>query len=203
MDCNYIIRFIKDSDCQEALDVYAHFAKSTTITFDYEAPAMEEFRNKIEQITSKHPWLVCLYRGKVIGYAYAGTHRHKVAYQWSAESTVYLSPDFHRCGIATILYESLLAILKFQGYVNVYAGITLPNEKSEGLHKAFGFNEIGIFKQIGFKMGKWHDVKWLQLHFSTINEPPEKLKPIKDIENHPEVRRILREANTKITAKLG
>ena len=48
------------------------------------------------------------------------------------------------------------------GYVNAYAGITLPNPKSVGLHEALGFTPVGIYRNVGFKLGAWHDVGWWQ-----------------------------------------
>ena len=114
-----------------------------------------------------------LHNNKIIGYAYASKHRYRTAYQWSPESTVYLSPEVHRKGIGRILYETLFSLLKVQGYFNVYAGVGLPNEKSVGFHKALGFEEIGIFKKVGYKLGNWHDTHWFQLHLSEhILNPP-------------------------------
>jgi phosphinothricin acetyltransferase len=55
------------------------------------------------------------------------------------------------------------------GYVNAYAGITLPNPKSVGLHEALGFTPVGIYRNVGFKLGRWHDVGWWHL---LLQSPP-------------------------------
>jgi phosphinothricin acetyltransferase len=87
-----------------------------------------------------------------------------------------LAPDFHTKGIGRILYETLFNLMKLQGYYNVFAGVALPNEKSVGFHQALGFQEVGIFKNVGFKHGHWHDTHWFQLMLNATSEKP--LNPI-------------------------
>lgn len=98
----------------------------------------------------------------MIGYAYAGPHRSREAYQWAVESSVYVSQDHQRAGVARGLYESLFAVLELQGFQNVCAGTTLPNPASVRFHEAMGFESIGVYEKIGYKNGNWHDVKWSQ-----------------------------------------
>jgi phosphinothricin acetyltransferase len=167
MENKYSFRLINDTDTQAVLDIYKYYVDNTIISFEYEAPTLEEYADRIKTNTEKYPWLVCLYNNKIIGYAYGSTHRYRTAYQWSPESTIYLSPNFHTKGIGRILYETLFSLLKLQGYYNVFAGVALPNEKSVGFHRALGFEEIGIFKKVGYKHGNWHDTQWFQL---TLNE---------------------------------
>jgi len=171
---SYTIRFIKPEDSEAVLEVYKPYVLGTYITFEYNVPTLEEWSHKIEKIILKYPWLVCECENKIVGYAYGSTHRDRTAYQWSPESTVYLDEKYHRQGIARALYEKLFAIMKLQGYFNVYAGVGLPNMKSEEFHKALGFTELGIFKNIGYKLGGWHDTKWfqLQLREHILNPPP-------------------------------
>jgi phosphinothricin acetyltransferase len=97
------------------------------------------------------------------GYAYAGRHSARAAYQWSVDTSVYIHADFRRCGVGRGLYKSLFEILIAQGYCNAYAGITLPNAGSVGLHESVGFQPVGVYRSVGFKMGAWHDVGWWQL----------------------------------------
>jgi|SRR6185436_8193327 len=194
----YKIRLITPDDADHVLEIYKPYVLNTYITFEYDVPSSEEWKNKIEKITVKYPWLVCTYKDEITGYAYGSTHRDRTAYQWSPESTVYMSEKFHRKGIARVLYETLFAMLKLQGYINVYAGVGLPNTKSEEFHKALGFTELGIFKNVGYKLGAWHDTKWFQLHLSphTINPPPP--KSIAEIKNTPAFIEILQHANSKL-----
>src|SRR5690606_34522428 len=122
-----------------------------------------EFRQRIEMVTAAYPWLVCEHKGQITGYAYAGQHRARTAYQWSVESAIYKRQGFTGKGVGKRLYQKLFKLLQQQGYVNVFAGMTVPNKASEWLHKSMGFEEIGTFRKIGYKHGEWHDTKWMQL----------------------------------------
>ncbi|MBK8485201.1 MAG: N-acetyltransferase [Saprospiraceae bacterium] len=170
---NFEIRFINETDTQAVLDIYKYYVDHTIISFEYEAPTLEEYRERIRISTEKYPWLICLCNNKIIGFAYGSTYRYRNAYQWSSESSIYIAPDFHTKGIGRILYMTLLELLKLQGYFNVFAGVALPNEKSVGFHRTLGFKEIGFFKKVGYKHGNWHDIHWFQLHLTdNILNPP-------------------------------
>ncbi len=107
-------------------------------------------------------------QGLILGYAYASKHRERAAYVWSADVSVYVREGRRRGGLGRALYTSLFAILRLQGYYNALAGVTLPNPGSEGLHRAMGFQPVGIYRNIGYKCGGWHDVAWSQL---ALREP--------------------------------
>ena len=194
------IRLITENDISAVLDIYRPYVLNTIISFEYEVPSLEEFTERVKTITAEYPWLVCENQDIIIGYAYASKHRYRTAYQWSPESTVYVSTEFQGKGVGRILYETLFSILRLQGYFNVYAGVGLPNEKSVGFHRALGFDEIGDFKKVGYKHGNWHDTKWFQLHLSEhINNPPAP-KTIVEIENGRELQAILDVANERLNA---
>ena len=110
-----------------------------------------------------HPYLVCEEGGEVIGYAYAGAHAGRPAYRWSVNVSVYVDQRAHRRGVGQSLYRPLLRILSRQGFHSVFAGVTLPNDKSIGLHEALGFRPLGVYREVGFKHGQWHDVGWWRL----------------------------------------
>jgi phosphinothricin acetyltransferase len=105
-----------------------------------------------------HPWLVADDNGRVAGYAYAGRHSGRAAYDWSAEVTVYLHPDYHRQGLGKRLYRTLFDILQRQGYHALFALIAMPNDASIALHRSLGMTEVGIYREVGLKFGRWHDV---------------------------------------------
>ncbi len=198
MNNQFEIRLINESDVTATLEVYKPYVLNTIISFEYKVPALEEYLQRIKTNTSEFPWLVCLQNNIIIGYAYASKHRYRTAYQWSPESTVYMSSEFHRKGVARILYETLFSLLRLQGYFNVYAGVGLPNEKSVGFHKALGFEEIGVFKKVGFKLGNWHDTQWFQLHLSEhINNPPAP-KTIHQVVESESFKMILANANERL-----
>lgn len=151
------------ADADQILAIYAPYIYHSAITFETEVPSAQEFKARIERVLAKYPWLVCEEEGKIIGYAYAGGHRDRIAYQWSVEISVYMNESAHGRGVASHLYQALLAILKIQGIVNIYALITVPNPRSIALHARFGFKPLTIFEKIGYKEGAWHDVQWMLL----------------------------------------
>ncbi|MCB9045171.1 MAG: N-acetyltransferase [Chitinophagales bacterium] len=170
-----MIRLIEPEDVQRVLGIYTPYITKYNTSFEYEVPTLEEFQQRIANITEQYPWLVCKKDGVIVGYAYAGQHRARTAYQWSVESAIYIAEDFCGKGVGRLLYTKLFELLKQQGYMNVFAGMTAPNERSERLHKSLGFEDVGTFKNIGYKNGAWHDTKWFQLdigeHKSLLSEP--------------------------------
>jgi L-amino acid N-acyltransferase YncA len=120
-----------------------------------------------------HGALVCAHRDEVLGYAYASQHRSRPAYQWSVDVSVYVQAQARRTGVGRALYQSLFALLALQGFYNAYAGITLPNPGSVGLHEAVGFQPIGVYRAVGYKLGSWHDVGWWQLALRKHTIPAE------------------------------
>jgi len=198
MTSKFTVRPIKPEDTQAVLSIYAPYITDAVISFEYEVPSLDEFAERISTITSEYPWLVCEYNNQVIGYVYSSKHRARTAYQWSAECTAYLAADFHRLGIARILYQVLFKILKLQNIINVYAGITLPNVKSEEFHKAMGFYPIGTYKNVGYKFNKWHDVGWFQLDLATHIIDPPFPKPFPMIIETTEFKAILDDANAEL-----
>ncbi|MFA6060262.1 MAG: N-acetyltransferase family protein [Taibaiella sp.] len=198
MENNFEIRLIKENDASAILEIYKPYVLNTAITFEYDVPTIDEYLERIKVNTSEYPWLVCTLNEKIIGYAYASKFRYRTAYQWSPESTIYLSPDVQGKGIARILYKTLFSILELQGYFNVYAGVAIPNAKSEGLHLAVGFTEIGVFKNIGYKLGRWHDTRWFQLILKEHESHPAPPEKIGGIENTPELKQIIAEANNEL-----
>ena len=123
---------------------------------------IEQIVSRITTTTMQFPWLVCAAGDQVLGYVYAGKHRSRSAYQWSVDVTVYVHVDARRRGIARALYTVLFKLLAAQGFYNAYAGIALPNPGSVAVHEAMGMVPIGVYKQVGYKLGAWHDVGWWQ-----------------------------------------
>lgn len=157
------VRFATPADAPAILDIYGPYITDSTISFEYDVPAVAAFAERIRTIQQQFPYLVAEIDGKLLGYAYASRHRDRTAYQWSADTSVYVHPDGHRKGIARQLYTTLFDILRRQGYYNAYAGITLPNVPSEAFHRSFGFEPVGVYTNVGYKFGAWHSVIWLQL----------------------------------------
>jgi L-amino acid N-acyltransferase YncA len=198
MDNKLKIRLITPADAASTLEIYRPYVQNTIISFEYQPPTIQEWEDRIDTYTADYPWLICEYNSEIIGYAYGCRHRYRTAYCWSAESSVYLLEKFQRLGIAGALYRALFAILKLQGYINVYAGVGLPNVKSEKFHEALGFYDVGIFKKIGFKLGGWHDTRWFQLHLAEHPENPAMPQQMNEVLNTKALNEILATANTQM-----
>ena len=167
------IRKVTTADSTALLNIYAHYILNTAASFEVEVPALSEFTQRIDTISHTYPYLVCELEGKIIGYAYASTHRERAAYRFDIDVSVYLEESARGKGIGTALYTELFNLLSVQNYYTAYAGITLPNDQSLGLHKKFGFSEIGTHHKTGHKFGKWHDVIWLEKALKDYSIPPE------------------------------
>jgi len=166
-------RFANELDAAGILAIYAPHCDSTAVSFETIAPSAEEIVNRIRKISRQFPWIVGESESGILGYAYGSQHRERAAYQWAADATVYVSPIGQRAGLGRGLYTSLFRILALQGYFKIYAGITLPNPASVGLHEAVGFQPVGIYRGVGYKLGRWHDVGWWQLELqSESSDPP-------------------------------
>jgi phosphinothricin acetyltransferase len=157
-----LLRTARIEDGAALCSIYRPYVMETAITFICKEPTSESFTEKIKSLLPQYPFIVCEDNGKAQGYAYASALRPHDAYQWDAELSVYVDRDSHGRGYGRKLYAALLELLKIQGYQTVYGVISLPNEKSLKLHAAFGFETLGVFPKSGYKLGKWHDIIWLQ-----------------------------------------
>lgn len=171
------------SDTKEILDIYAPYITDTAITFEYDIPSIEEFRGRIEHISLEYPYVVCTYKDEIIGYAYAHRYGERAAYQWDVELSIYLDMNYKSLGVGKLLYNKLIEIVKLQNVRNIYACITSANEKSLKFHEKLGFEFIGIFKNTGYKFDSWYGVNWMGIAVGDINEKPEPVKMINEVDS--------------------
>ena len=181
--CIICQRFVPESTCPmsntaspTADDARARSRRSTRRTYATRSSRSRpnrrtrpRSRSASRRIGGQYPWLAASAGGRVIGYAYACENRSRLAYRWSVDAAVYLHASAQRAGIGRGLYQRLFALLRTQGYVNAFAGISLPNAASVGLHEAMGFTLIGVYRSVGYKLGAWRDVGWWQL---ALQDPP-------------------------------
>ena len=179
------IRLANQNDAEEIWAIYAPIVRDTVISFELEPPTIAEMQCRLVTTLESFPWLVWEQEGSVRGYAYAGKHRVRAAYQWSVDVSVYIHAEARRTGIGRALYHSLFAILRLQGYYNAYAGIALPNPGSVGLHEALGFVPAGVFRHVGYKLGEWHDVGYWQLGLQTMSSSPRIPRDISMVQQFP------------------
>lgn len=170
MDDSIRIRPATEADAADLLAIYRPFVETSVVSFETVTPTVEEFSARISKALAGWQWLVAERHGKSAGYAYGSSHRERAAYRWSVEVSAYVHPGQQRRGIGRALYAKLFADLAHKGFCNAYAGVTLPNDASVGLHRNVGFAFIGTFGAVGRKFGRWHDVAWFQRRLN--DRPP-------------------------------
>lgn len=180
-----MIRLAVPGDSLSCLEIYAPIVEQTAISFETEVPSVEEMERRIRETLIRFPWLVCEGSDGLVGYAYAGVHRPRRGYLWSVEVSAYVAAAARGRGIGRRLYTSLLALLRLQGFANAFAGIALPNDASVGLHQALGFQSIGVYRNIGYKLGRWQDVGWWQLQLRELPAEPAPPLSLAEGEQHP------------------
>ncbi|MGE0879862.1 MAG: arsinothricin resistance N-acetyltransferase ArsN1 family B [Acidimicrobiia bacterium] len=168
------IRPVDPADAAAIRDIYAPIVEDTAISFEIEVPSVAEISARITAITATYPWFVAVSAqdAGVIGYVYASAHHARAAYRWSVDVTVYIHGDWRGRNVGRQLCTTLFDALREQGFVMAYAGITLPNAGSVGLHEAMGFEPVGTFRQAGYKLGAWHDVGYWQLQLTPLPRAP-------------------------------
>ncbi len=164
-------RRARADDAAAIAAIYEPFVTDSTISFEMDAPDTGEIARRIAEIGERYPWLVAEDGGRVAGYAYGSQHAARAAYKWSADVSIYLHPDYRGQGLGRRLYRVLFGLLQRQGFRSLYAGITLPNPASLALHRAMGMAEVGVYRNVGFKFGAWHDVAWLGFSFADDHPP--------------------------------
>jgi phosphinothricin acetyltransferase len=167
-----LVRDATVEDAAACAAIYAPYVTGSAITFEYDPPDAAAMAERIAVAQRRHAWLVAERGGVVVGYAYAGPWKARSAYRWSAEVTVYVAADAQRVGIGRTLYEALFDRLAARGYRTLVAGVTLPNDASVGVHRALGFEPVGTFGRIGWKLGRWHDVHYLSRTIGADADPP-------------------------------
>lgn len=142
------------------------YIRETPVHFACSPATDAQFEAYWREGAVRYPWLVAECDGRFAGYAKASRWRERDAYRFTAECGLYVERDFHRRGVGRALYDVLFERLRAAGIHTVIAGITLPNEASERMHEAVGFERVATFREVGWKFDRWHDVGFWQLMLS-------------------------------------
>ena len=165
------IRVAVPADAAGCARIYAPYVSDSVISFEASPPGAAEFERRID---AAHVWLVAEDGGELTGYAYGSPHKERAAYAWAADVAIYLADSHRGQGLGRRLYGELFEALRRQGMRRLCAGVTQPNAASDAIHRAMGFQEVGVYTRIGWKHGRWHDVRWyeLDLHPDDDGPPP-------------------------------
>jgi len=167
-----IVRAAGAGDAAACAAIYRPYVLDTAITFETEPPGEGEMARRIAAALERHAWLVLEDAGRVCAYAYAGAYKSRAAYRWACEVSVYAERGRTRTGAGRRLYAELFEALATRGLRTAIAGMTLPNDASLALHRAMGFDPVGTYRRIGYKLGAWHDVAWFQRPLADTGDPP-------------------------------
>lgn len=182
-----LIRNVQESDLDDLLAIYGPYVEKTAISFEYEVPSLVEFGRRWQGISQTYPYLLAQADGNILGYAYASPFHPREAYQWSAETTIYLAPQAQGKGLGRHLYQALEDCLKAQGVLTVLACIATTEQPDDYLtnnswnfHKHLGFKEVGHFKASGYKFGHWYDMKWLEKSLGKKGNQAQPIRPFRE-----------------------
>jgi L-amino acid N-acyltransferase YncA len=164
------IRSATRRDAPAILSIYAPAVLTTPATFEVHPPSEQEMDARIATTLESFPWLVLEDEARVVAYAYAGRFHTRPAYRWSVEVSVYVDTNHRGRGAGKALLGALLRELDRWGFVNAFAGVTLPNPSSIRLFEGLGFEQVALYRDVGFKLGAWRDVGWWQ---KRLRDPPD------------------------------
>lgn len=158
-----MIREATMEDVPAILEIYNHAIRNTTAVYTYDETTLSERQQWLEaKQVADIPVYVYVQKEKVVGFATYGSFRNWPAYQYTAEHSVYVHPDYHRMGIASFLLERIEETLKVNGYQTVIAGIDASNHGSRLLHERRDFEHVGTLNKVGYKFDQWLDLAFYQ-----------------------------------------
>lgn len=172
-----MIRIAREADAAAIHAIYAPHVTDGMATFETVLPGVDAMCERIRARLPHYPWLVWEEGGAVLAYAYAYRFRERAAYDWIAETSIYVHADAQGRGIARRLYGCLFDAMRLQGLTQAVGVITLPGMASVALHEAMGFSPAGVWRQSGWKLGRWWDVGVWQKELQPAAVPPPAVTP--------------------------
>lgn len=182
------IRAVTLEDAKELLEIYRPYVEHTAITFEYETPSAEEFRERIQKVLGKFPYLAAEGDGKILGYAYVSSFKERAAYDWAVETSIYVDENRKRSGIGRKLHTALEQALREQGILNMEACIAYPRGEDKYLtrdsaqfHARLGYRLVGQFYKCGYKFGRWYDMIWMEKLIGEHKSPQPSVKTFDEV----------------------
>lgn len=158
------VRPASPADLPAIKDIYDEQVATGISTFDLEPPEIGYWEDRLTSTEpGDHLLVACADRAGVLGYAYSSAYRPRPAYRHTRETSVYVGPTARGRGVARALYDDLLGRLRADGMRTAVAVVALPNPGSRALHRAAGFEPVGVLRETGRKFDRWIDTEWWQL----------------------------------------
>lgn len=174
------LRPVSVDDAGTLVGIYSYYVTNTAVTYEWDVPTVEEFRNRIKNVTAKFPYIVAEVDGEIVGYAYANTFRSRIAYSWTVETSIYVKKDCRRGGVGKALLTDLEAKLKAQNILNVYAVISSIEKEDEYLthdsikfHDKMGYKKVSEWHQCGYKFKRWYNIVIMEKMLGEHTAEPE------------------------------
>ncbi|WP_109125525.1 GNAT family N-acetyltransferase [Dyella sp. C11] len=191
-----MIRIALADDATAFHDIYTPSVLHGVETFETELPGVDAMRERVVTRLRQYPWIVWEEDGRVLAYAYASRFRERAAYDWIAETSIYVHPDARRRGIARRLYGAQLDAMRLQGINQAVGVITLPGQSSVTMHESMGFTPAGVWRSSGYKLGQWWDVGVWQLQLQAPENPPRPVVPFAALRETAEWAALLQRINS-------
>jgi phosphinothricin acetyltransferase len=179
-----IIRPATTKDAAVVCEIYTPYVLNTAITFDLDAPTVEDMREKISTLLKTYPFLVAEENGEVVGYTYASAFRPRQAYLYSIETSIYVRQDYKGNGIGRKLYTALENVLRLQHVYTANACISYVDPADEyapatsrRFHERLGYTLTAHIPNCGRKFDKWYGIIWMQKELLPIPATPEPFVP--------------------------
>ena len=159
-----VIRHAHENDLPQILEIYNEVILNTTAVYAYEPHTLEMRREWFNaRQRDGFPIFVAEEDGVVLGMSTIGQFRAFPAYLYSVENTIHVAAAARGKGVGKMLMPPLIEAARQLQLHTIVAGIDASNDISIRLHESFGFTEVAHFKEVGFKFGRWLDLKFLQL----------------------------------------
>jgi L-amino acid N-acyltransferase YncA len=166
------IRPARENDLPEILDIYNDIILTTTAVYQYTPQTLDMRRTWYDtKMKDGHPVFVAEWEGKIAGFSSYGPFRAWAAYKYTVENSVYVASEQREKGIGKLLMTPLIQTARKNDLHAIIAGIDGSNVASIKLHQSFGFEEVAHFRQVGYKFGRWLDLKFMELLLNTPQHP--------------------------------
>lgn len=182
------IRVAKLTDAPQLVAIYAPYVQKTAITFEYEVPTVDEFRDRMADTLKRYPYIVAERGGQIVGYAYVGPFKGRRAYDWAVETSIYVATDERHHGVGKQLYQALENICRTMGILNMNACIGYPahadqhlTKNSAQFHAHLGYQMVGEFHQCGYKFGRWYNMVWMEKMIGQHADQPQAVQNFNDV----------------------
>jgi L-amino acid N-acyltransferase YncA len=150
-------------DLPAIAEIYDHEVAVSVATFDLEPRSPAYWAQRLASTEPGDHLLVAVEGDIVLGCAYSSSYRPRPGYRFTRETSIYLDRTARGRGIGRVLYPALVSAVRASGIHTLLAVVALPNDASERLHRACGFEKVGVMREVGWKFERWIDVAWYEL----------------------------------------